>query len=246
MSDRVNTGGNTLELREVSVAVADRIVCSGVDLVVPEGELHILFGPNGSGKSSLLAAIVGLPPYRLVSGEIRLGGERIDALPADERAAAGLGMAFQRPPSLPGVTVREFSEAIGGLGRLEGEAEALDLADFLERDVNAGFSGGEIKRWEILKMFIQRPGFMLFDEPESGVDLEHIAAVGSAIDRLVRSADAAGRRRSALAITHTGFVLDYVQADTGHMMIDGRLVESGDAREMFRRIQRTGYRMPVG
>lgn len=246
MNDRVESRGNTLELRGVSVAVGDRVVCRDVELVVPEGELHILFGPNGSGKSSLLAAIVGLAPYRLASGEIYLGGERIDLLSVDERAAAGLGMAFQRPPSLPGVSVREFGEAIGGLGRLDGEAAALDLADLLDRDVNAGFSGGEIKRWEILKMFIQRPGFMLFDEPESGVDLEHIAAVGAAIDRLVRSRDAAGHPRAALAITHTGFVLDYVEAEAGHLLIDGRLVDSGDAREMFRRIQRTGYRAPVG
>lgn len=245
MSDTDAPAGNTLELRGVSVAVGDRPVCHDIDLVVPGGELHVLFGPNGSGKSSLLAAIMGLPPFAVTAGEILLGGERIDALPADERAARGVGMAFQRPPSLPGVTVREFGEAVGGRARLEGEAAALDLAGFLERDVNAGFSGGEIKRWEILKLFIQRPGFMLFDEPESGVDLEHIAAVGAAIDRLTRSVDAGGSPRAALVITHTGFVLDFVRAETGHLMIDGRLV-SGDAREMFQRIQREGYRVPVG
>lgn len=247
MSDMPEESGNTLELRGVEVAVGDVVICRDIDLVVPGGQLHVLFGPNGSGKSSLLAAIMGLPPFRVSSGEILFRGARIDGLRIDERAALGLGMSFQRPPSLSGVSVREFSDAIGGdTGVLDREAAAIDLSGFAGRDINSGFSGGEIKRWEILKLFIQQPDFCLIDEPESGVDLEHIAAVGGAIDRLIGAPGRDGSARSALVITHTGFVLDYVNAQTGHLMIGGRLVESGDAREMFTRIQQHGYRAPVG
>lgn len=234
----------TLELRGLSVAAAGTTIVRDVDLVVPGGEVHVLFGPNGSGKSSLLAAIMGLPPFTVTSGEIWFGGSRIDTLPPDERAALGVGMSFQRPPSLTGVTVAEFADAIGGSQRLTPAAKALDLTEFAERDVNAGFSGGEIKRWEIVKLFLQQPDLALFDEPESGVDLEHIAAVGDAINQLIAEPGRSGRR-SALIITHTGFILDYVTATSGHLLIDGRLVDSGDAGELFTRIQQHGYRTPA-
>ncbi|WP_454887568.1 ATP-binding cassette domain-containing protein [Sphingomonas oryzagri] len=230
-----------LTLSQVDVAAGERDIVRGIDLTVGVGETHILFGPNGSGKSTLLAAIMGLPPCRVTRGEIRFAGERIDSLPVAARARKGLGMAFQRPPALAGVTVGALGKALGADERLAREAEALDLAGFAARDVNVGFSGGEIKRWEILKLFLQHPRLCLFDEPESGVDLEHIAAVGAAMERLLARGGPNEERRSALVITHTGFILDYIEADMGHMLVDGRLVCSGEPRRLFEHIKRHGY-----
>ncbi|SIO42368.1 FeS assembly ATPase SufC [Rhodovulum sp. ES.010] len=167
-----------LEIDDLHVDVAGMTVLSGIDLTLKPGELHVLLGPNGSGKSSLLATILGLPPYRVTRGTIRLDGKPLADLPQQERARLGIGMAFQRPPSLDGVSVRAFAAALGAEETLAREAAALDLVDFLRRDMNVGFSRGEIKRWEILKLLLQNPRLMLFDEPESGVDLEHVMAIG--------------------------------------------------------------------
>ncbi|CAM5608131.1 ATP-binding cassette domain-containing protein [Sphingobium yanoikuyae] len=233
-----------LDIRDLHVEADGSPVIHGVNLSIPIGETHVLFGPNGSGKSSLLATIMGLAPYRVTSGEIWFKGQRIDALPVDKRAQMGLGMSFQRPPALEGVTVEAFTAAIGSSALLESEASALDFNGFAERDVNAGFSGGEIKRWEILKLLLKRPDLSLFDEPESGVDLEHIAAVGKAIDRLLGADTPADPQRTALVITHTGFILDYIHADVGHLMVDGRIVGSADPRTLFSHIKAHGYSMP--
>ncbi|MDF0543907.1 ABC transporter ATP-binding protein [Sphingobium sp. H39-3-25] len=234
-----------LEIRDLNVSADGLPVLHGVNLTIPAGETHVLFGPNGSGKSSLLATIMGLAPYRVTSGEIWFKGRRIDALPVDQRAQMGLGMSFQRPPALEGVTVEAFTAAIGSTALLETEASALDFGGFAERDVNVGFSGGEIKRWEILKLFLKRPDLCLFDEPESGVDLEHIAAVGKAIDRLLGADTPADPQRTALVITHTGFILDYIHADVGHLMVDGRIVGSEEPRTLFRHIKAHGYSLPL-
>ncbi|HUH67885.1 MAG TPA: ABC transporter ATP-binding protein [Mycobacterium sp.] len=228
-----------LELVDVDVRVGDTEICRDVSLTIADGETHVLFGTNGSGKSSLLAAVMGLPPYEIARGEVRLLGTPIGKLPVDERARLGLGLAFQRPPALQGVSLRDLAGSLGALRDLENQATPLDFGEFLDRDINVGFSGGEIKRWEILKLCLQHPALCLFDEPESGVDLEHIAAVGAAIDRLLQRVD--GSRRSALVITHTGFILDYLKADVGHLMVDGRLVHSGDPYQLFEYIKQRGY-----
>lgn len=241
---QLTPGSSTLELVDLDVEVSGKQVCSSVNLSVTEGEIHVLFGPNGSGKSSLLASIMGLPGYRVSRGGIKFGGQHIDQLPLDQRARMGLGMAFQRPPSFNGVSVAALTDSLGSGEIFDSEAAALDLVGFEHRDINNGFSGGEIKRWETLKLFLQQPRFCLFDEPESGVDLEHIAAVGDAINRLVQGTNADGSKRSALIITHTGFILDYVAADIGHMMQDGKIVHSAPARELFEHIKTHGYRLP--
>jgi len=235
-----------LTLKGVSVTAGGQQVLRDIDLTIREGELHVLLGPNGSGKSSLLGAIMGLPAYTVTAGEIRFGGTRIDGLSPDKRAALGLGMAFQRPPSLNGVTLRAFSDALRANGTFAREAAALDLSGFGEREINVGFSGGEIKRWEILKLFLQDARFMMFDEPESGVDLEHISAVGGAIGRLVTTTDDDDTPRSGLVITHTGFILDHIHADRAHMMIGGRIVHSGEALPLFSHIKQSGYTVPAG
>lgn len=234
-----------LVLADVEIAAGQHVLLHDINLRIGAGETHILFGPNGSGKSSLLSAIMGLAPYHVTRGEIRLGEDRIDRLPVDARAKLGLGMAFQRPPALDGVTIAALARALQADAGLADAAAALDLGDFVNRDINVGFSGGEIKRWEILKLFLQHPQICLFDEPESGVDLEHIAAVGAAMERLLGRDGAEHERRSALIITHTGFILDHVQADMGHMLVNGALICSGDSNRLFAHIKSHGYTLPA-
>lgn len=233
-----------LDIRDLTVTVptSDGPLCvvRDLSLSVPEGELHVLLGPNGSGKSSLLAAIMGLAPYEVTQGDIRLRGESLVGLPPDARAAKGVGMGFQRPPAISGVTVSDFAAAIGAEEILRREAEALDLAAFGPRALNAGFSGGEAKRWEVLKLFLQNPSLALFDEPESGVDVDHVTAIGRAVDRLMTTPTPQGPR-AGLVITHTGRILDHVAATTAHVMQDGRLTRSGPPQEIFAQIQTEGF-----
>jgi len=234
-----------LEFRDVSVTVNGNAIIDGVDLTIDAGELHVLMGPNGSGKSSLLASAMGLAPYRVSRGDILFDGQSIVDMTTDERARLGMGLAFQRPPALDGVSYAAFARALGVEDVLEQEAAALDLAAFGGRDLNVGFSGGETKRSEVLKLILQRPRMLMFDEPESGVDLEHVAVVGRAVKRAVSEPDAHGRPRAGLVITHTGLILDHVDAARGHIMTEGRIVHSGDARDLFRHIQSHGYRAPA-
>ncbi|PIF04017.1 MAG: ABC transporter ATP-binding protein [Arcobacter sp.] len=231
---------NSLEIRNLSVKVGDNTILDDISLSIEEGEHHILFGPNGSGKSSLLSTIMGLPPYEIISGKIIYNGEDIQTLGIDERAKKGIGMTFQRPPSLEGVTLKDLSSVLESETTYNIESSNLDLKNFEQRQINMGFSGGEIKRWEVLKLFLQDPKVLLFDEPESGVDLQHIAAVGKSIERLLDSPKN-GIKRSALIITHTGFILDYIKADYAHMMIDGKIEFSGKPAKLLKRIKENGY-----
>ena len=234
-----------LELRNVSVAVGEKTILRNIDLEVHPGEVHVLLGPNGSGKSSILAAIMGLAPFEVTEGQILYREENIESLDIDERARLGLGMAFQRPPSLDGVTVAEFANALGARGQLAKQAGGLNMDGFADRDLIVGFSGGEIKRWEVLKLFLQAPDFLLFDEPESGVDLEHIAAVGAAVNTLVSEPAKDGSARGALLITHTGLILEHVEADHGHILKAGQIIHSGPPKALFEHIQKAGYVAPV-
>ena len=233
-----------LQLRKLSVAVSGKPIFRELDLVINVGEIHVLLGANGSGKSSILAAIMGLAPFETTSGQVLYRGSDIGDLSTDERACLGIGLAFQRPPELAGVTLSAFADALDAGETLDREAAALDLTGFAERDLMVGFSGGEIKRWEILKLFLQAPDLLLLDEPESGVDLAHIAAIGAAINRL--TAPPTGERRAALLITHSGLILEHVEADVAHVLVDGRIVHSGEPRTVFRHIQQAGYSAPTG
>lgn len=233
-----------LSIKGLSARVEGIEVLRDVNLDLPMGELHVLFGPNGCGKSSLLATIMGLPPFERTAGDIHFLGESIISLSTDERAKRGIGMAFQHPPPLDGVRVIDFAEALGADGRLEQAAQLLRLAAFDERDVGEGFSGGELKRWEVLKLALQQPRLMLFDEPESGVDLEHIAVIGRAVARLMDTPSGDGSPRSGLVITHSGNILEHVKATRGHLMVDGKILGSGDPVELFRYIKSKGYTVP--
>jgi len=235
-----------LKIKDLSVAVEGKEIIHDVNLTIETGETHVLFGPNGAGKSTLLMAIMGFPKYKLTKGSISFKDRDITGLSVDERARLGIGMSFQRPPVVRGVKTRDMVAAcLKGQG--DGEsiarlAERADLQDFLERDINYGFSGGEIKRSELMQLLAQRPELTLLDEPESGVDLVNIALIGELMnDLLEKNCPISERHCMGLIITHTGHILDYVNARTGYVMCDGTIGCVGDPHEMLATIREKGY-----
>ena len=235
-----------LEIKNLAVAVGDREILHDVSLTIRMGETHVLFGPNGSGKTTLLAAIIGFPKYRVTSGSITFKGRDITKLSLDERARLGIGMSFQRPPVVRGVKTRDMVAAClreRGDGEMIGELAAkTDLVSFLDREINYGFSGGEIKRSEMLQLLAQKPELALLDEPESGVDLENIALIGELINELLeKECPIVDRKCMGLIITHTGHILDYVDARTGYVMCEGRIGCEGDPHEILKTIKQKGY-----
>ncbi|MEJ5364954.1 MAG: ABC transporter ATP-binding protein [Desulfosoma sp.] len=243
-----------LLIEDLEVELAGKKILKHIDLEIKPGETHILFGPNGSGKTSLLMTIMGYPQYKVTGGKIMFKGVDITHLPINERAKLGIGMAYQRPPTIHGVKTHQMVKICAQ----DREVDVLELArrvnfqDFLDRDVNAGFSGGEIKRSELLQLMAQNPDLMLFDEPESGVDMENISLVGQTIARLlqkectptdIKSMLQVKRERTkmGLIITHTGHILEYVNADKGQVLFDGVLSCSDNPRGILQCISEMGY-----
>ncbi len=238
-----------LEIVDLHATAGDREILKGVNLVVEEGETCVLFGPNGSGKSTLMAAIMGYSHIKVTSGRIVFKGTDITEMPVDQRAKLGIGMMMQRPPNIYGVklgdlikvTAPERSEEV-----IE-NAELFKMDRFLDREVNVGFSGGEIKRSELLQLTAQKPEFILLDEPESGVDLENIDLIGNKVHDLLYEACPGkkcprGKRHvSSLVITHTGQILDYIGADKAYVMRNGRIGCTGNPLELLRDIKKNGY-----
>ncbi len=236
-----------LEIEDLCVSVENKEILHGINLHIKTGETHVLFGPNGAGKSTLLSAIMGFPKYRITKGKIVFNGQDITNATLDERARLGIGISIQRPPVIRGVKTRDMVAACLK-GRGDGEqiaklAEQADLADFLERDINYGFSGGEIKRSELMQLLAQRPQLVLLDEPESGVDLVNISLIGKLINELLeKDCPIRERKCMGLIITHTGYILDYVNARTGYVMCEGMIGCEGDPHEMLATIKEKGYK----
>lgn len=242
-----------LQVKDLRVEVEGHEVLHDVNLHLPIGEVHALLGPNGSGKTTLIMAIMGFERYKVTHGSILFKGEDVTHLPPYERARRGMGLAFQRPPVVRGVKTRQLVEMCARVKDVDVDAIARELhcEEFLDRDVNLGFSGGETKRSELLQLMAQNPDLVLLDEPESGVDLENVALLGSAINRLLErelkpkeesfKERKKKRRKSAIVITHTGYILDYVVADRGHVLIDGHIVCSGNPKEILRTVEKFGY-----
>ncbi len=231
-----------LEIRNLTVEVAERVVLRDINIAIDYGETHILFGKNGSGKTSLLMTIMGFSGYKVTAGSIRFKGEDITFLPIHERAERGIGMSFQRPPTIRGLKTHDL---IRTFGRNDFEVDQivnnLGFSAFLDRDINLGFSGGEIKKSELVQLSLQNPDLILLDEPESGVDLENIKIIGKGIKRLLQKNLHRQRTKSGLVITHTGLILNYLEADNGYLLLDGIIRCKGNPREMFESIQYTGY-----
>lgn len=242
-----------LQIEDLQVEINGKALLEHIDLEIKPGETHVLFGPNGSGKTSLVMTVMGYPQYKVTKGRILFRGVDITHLPINERAQMGIGMSYQRPPTIHGLKTRQMVQICArGQGDVEELASRVNFADFLDRDINAGFSGGEIKRSELLQLMAQNPDLMFFDEPESGVDLENLALVGKTIAVLLQKAHAPGDTKSAsqmkrertkmgLIITHTGYILDYVPADKGYVLYNGVLSCSGNPREILKWISECGY-----
>lgn len=235
-----------LEIRELSVAVDGKGILHDINLSIKAGETHVLFGPNGGGKTTLLMTVMGSPKYRVTKGSIAFKGKDIVGLSVDERARMGIGMSLQRPPVVRGVKTRDMVAAcIGGQASdedIERMVEKANLGELMDREINYGFSGGEIKRSELLQLLAQNPDLSLLDEPESGVDLVNIALIGELINELLQKGHPIrDRRHAGLIITHTGHILDYVNARTGYVLLDGRMVCEGDPHEILETIKSKGY-----
>jgi Fe-S cluster assembly ATP-binding protein len=234
-----------LHIEDLHVNIGEKEVLHDINLHINEGETHVLLGPNGSGKTSLLMAIMGFTNYTITQGKIRFKGEDVTAMHAHERAQRGIGMLFQRPPTISGLKLGKLLTAIS---RTKNEdiatlAASVHMDKFLERDINKGFSGGEIKRSEVLQLMIQKPDFIMLDEPESGVDLENISLIGTAIGSLLeKDKHIIKRQKSGLIITHTGYILDYIETDRGHVMCDGQIKCHGNPREILQDIKLRGYK----
>jgi Fe-S cluster assembly ATP-binding protein len=234
-----------LEIRDLHVEIGEKEVLHDVNLKIEDGETHVLMGPNGSGKSTLLMTLMGFVNYSVTDGSIRYNGEDITGLPIHERAKRGMGMMFQRPPTISGLKLGKLLAATYGdkPEEIREMAYRMNMEQFLERDINKGFSGGEIKRSEVLQLMGQNPKFVMLDEPESGVDLENISLIGKAIGKLLeKDVHIVNRKKSGLVITHTGYILDYLDADKGHVMCDGEIKCHGNPREILKEIKARGYR----
>ncbi len=234
---------NLLDIADLHVTIGDKKIVQGVNLTIKKGEVHILFGPNGSGKSTLLCAIMQLPGYTISAGSIRVHGTDTGALSTDAIANLGVGISFQHPPKIPGITLKRFLQAINHSTDLAKEVFELNLEEFINRDINVGFSGGELKRAEILKLYAQNPDLILIDEPESGVDIENIAVIAKAINKILQKNTA--KEKSALIITHTGHILNYIKGDIGHIFIDGKIIYTGDPATIMESIKTRGFKESV-
>ena len=228
--------GELLEINDLTVEVSGKIILEDVDLRIKRGETHILFGPNGSGKSSLVMTILGFPAYKVISGEIIFKGKNIVDLPINERVNLGISAAFQTPPAIRGVKLADI------LNRWIKDEHAIDPIlerinfprEFLRRDVNLGFSGGEMKKSEILQAMIQDGDLLLLDEPDSGVDVENLRLLGGFINEMLKD-------RSGLIITHQGYILRFINADIAHVMLKGTIVCSGMPTRILSQIISEGY-----
>lgn len=238
-----------LEIRDLTVEVEGNEIIKDLNLCIERGEVHVLFGPNGCGKTTLLLTILGFPAYKVKKGTILFKDVDIINLPTNERVKLGMGMSFQHPPKIRGVKLGDMVNI--AMGRKGGKIDERVIAlgkrlnisvDFLNRDVNFGFSGGEVKRSEILQLIAQTPEFIMFDEPDSGVDVENIELIGDLMNELLgREKRPSRRERSGLIITHTGFIMRYIKPDRAHVMLNGRIACSGIPEEITKEIMEEGF-----
>jgi Fe-S cluster assembly ATP-binding protein len=244
-----------LTIENLHASIAGKEILKGVSLTIKQGEVHALMGPNGSGKSTLSYALMGHPNYEVTEGTATIDGADILEMEADERAKAGLFLAFQYPTSIPGVTVANFlRHAVTNVRnpeRKEGEdlmpmrdfrkemrTEMDDLGmdqEFARRYLNEGFSGGEKKRAEVLQLAMLRPAFAILDETDSGLDIDAVRTVSEGVNRV-----AAKNGTGVLVITHYKRILEYIKPQFVHILLGGKIVESGGP-ELVDRLEAEGY-----
>ena len=241
---------STLEIIDLHVSIEDKQILKGVNLVMNTGEIHAIMGPNGTGKSTLSQAIMGHPSYTITKGQVLLDGEDVTEMEVDERARAGLFLAMQYPSEIAGITNAEFMRAAINARRpevdkisvmnfikiLDEKMEILNMPEEMaERYLNEGFSGGEKKRNEILQLMMIEPKFAILDEIDSGLDIDALKVVSKGVNLM------SGPDFGVLIITHYQRLLNYVHPTFVHVMMDGRIVKSGDA-SLAKRLEAEGYR----
>ncbi|MBI2171328.1 MAG: Fe-S cluster assembly ATPase SufC [Chloroflexi bacterium] len=240
-----------LEIRDLHASINDVEILKGVNLTVNAGELHAIMGPNGSGKSTLAFVLAGKPTYAITSGQVLLEGVDMVGMAPENRARAGLFLSFQQPMEIPGVRLDQFLRAGYNAIHKARREEELDVLKFdrlltrktkmvgmeaalTRRYVNEGFSGGERKRNEILQMAVLEPKLSILDEPDSGLDIDAVRIVAQGINQLRTP------QNSVLLITHYQRILNYVQPDYVHVLINGRIVQSGD-KDLALQVEAEGY-----
>lgn len=240
---------SSLEIKNLSVAIAGKQILENFSLIVPKGEVHALMGPNGTGKSTLAKVLAGHPDYEVIQGEVLLNGENILGKEPDEIGLSGLFLAFQYPSEIPGVSIANFiraalqarlapNEPFSATEYYKRLYEKMDLLKMdrklTARSVNEGFSGGEKKRCEILQMMMLEPQYAIMDETDSGLDIDALKIVANGVN-LMRGPDI-----GMLVITHYQRLLDYIVPDKVHVMFEGRIVLSGD-KTLAHQLEARGY-----
>lgn len=240
-----------LTVKDLKVAVEDKTILNGINLEVKPGEVHAIMGPNGSGKSTFANVIAGREDYEVESGSVVYNGEDLLEMEVDERALAGIFMAFQYPVEIPGVSTSNFLksivnanrearglEAMNAMQMLKYIREKIDMVGmdekFLRRSLNEGFSGGEKKRSEMLQMALLEPSLAILDETDSGLDIDALRIVSEAVNKL-RTQD-----RAFIIVTHYQRLLNYIEPDFVHVLYNGRIVKSGD-KSLALQLEDKGY-----
>jgi len=240
-----------LEIKNLQVKVAGKEILKGIDLSIGPGEVHAVMGPNGSGKTTLAQVLAGRLAYEVTGGTARFEGKDLLALKPEDRAREGVFMAFQYPVEIPGVSnayflkaalnaIRKYRgleeiDAMDFMGLVQDKAKLLGLDEtFMKRGLNEGFSGGEKKKNEVFQMAVLEPKFCILDETDSGLDIDALRLVANGVNTM-RSP-----KRSMLVVTHYQRLLDYVVPDFVHVLVDGRIVKSGDA-DLARNLEKHGY-----
>jgi FeS assembly ATPase SufC len=236
-----------LEINDLKVSVDDNVILDGLNLSVGKGEVAVLLGPNGAGKSTLVNTIMGHPQYRVDRGSILFDGNNITRAPVNERAKAGLFLSFQSPEEVPGITLESFMRtsrsAVTGQPvklfaykkELREKMDELNMSgEYASRYLNVGFSGGEKKKSEILQMLMLNPKLAILDETDSGLDVDAVRIVSQGVEKYKNS------ENSLLIITHNTKILEYLQVDAVHVLMDGRIVKTGD-RSLIDQINESGF-----
>jgi Fe-S cluster assembly ATP-binding protein len=250
MPDQPDPPADALRIEDLHVEIDGNEILRGVTLAVPRGELHALMGPNGSGKSTLANTLLGNPAYHITEGRILFEGEDITALPTNERAARGLFLGFQHPEEIAGVSVLNFlrqamavRRGIDDFSVLEVRLKLIDWTKrlgmdqrFTERYLNEGFSGGEKKRNEVLQMALMEPDVAVLDETDSGLDIDALRIVAQGIEEVRKDRP----QLAILLITHYQRILGYLTPDRVHILLDGKVVESGGP-DIARTLDKRGF-----
>ncbi len=236
-----------LEIKDLQVSVDDTVILNGLNLTVGKGEIHVLMGPNGAGKSTLVNTVMGHPRYRVDRGSIQFEGTDITHAPTNERAKAGLFLSFQNPEEVPGITLENFmrTSRVAVTGKpvklfaykkeLKEKMDELNMdGEYASRYLNVGFSGGEKKKSEILQMLMGNPKLAILDETDSGLDVDAVKIVSQGVEKFKNA------ENSLLIITHNTKILDYLHVDYVHVLMNGKIVKTGD-RSLIDSINESGF-----